>query len=335
MSSGFAEKLRQTLKRNLSQARAQSDRLFQIVAQSAMYDRPIAERHRTIFYLGHLEAFDGNMICHASFELPPFHPEFDRMFAFGIDPVNGHLPDDSPSDWPSMEEVLSYNARVRQRVDECLQRATLVNSQNPYVENGQIFWAIIEHRLMHAETLAYMFHWLPAGLKHGPTGARGVRAVPPAPRQVHIPSGEATLGFRPGGPFSFGWDNEFDRHSVAVPEFLVDAYNVTNQQYLEFLNAGGYQERSLWSDDAWKWIRSSDVKHPRFWMETGNGWLYKAMFEDIPLPPYLARLRQPCGGLRVCAVGRKIAADRTAVSQGRFWCARRIGTPFSVGGLVA
>ena len=255
-----------------------------MVAESAMYDRPIAERHRLIFYLGNLDAFDGNIICRDAFEQPPFHPQFDRLFASGIDPVNGPLPADGPADWPSIDEVHAYNARARQDVDECLQSATFVNSQHAFTEKGKVFWAVIEHRLMHVETLSYMFHWLPAGVKHGSNRASGERALPPAPRQVHIPAGGAMLGFPSRGPFLFGWDNEFERHSVAVPEFLVDAYNVNNEQYLEFLNAGGYQERSLWTDDAWEWIRNSGVKHPRFWIETGNGWLYKSMFEDIPLP---------------------------------------------------
>ena len=43
-------------------ARAQSDRLFAMLRPDAFYDRPIPERHRIIFYLGHLEAFDWNLL---------------------------------------------------------------------------------------------------------------------------------------------------------------------------------------------------------------------------------------------------------------------------------
>ena len=52
-----------------------------------MYERPIPERHRIVFYVGHLEAFDWNLLHENVLGLKSFHPEFDRLFAFGIDPV--------------------------------------------------------------------------------------------------------------------------------------------------------------------------------------------------------------------------------------------------------
>src|SRR5437773_6365490 len=84
---------RQTVRARISAARAQTDGLFDLLAPGAIYDRPISERHRIIFYLGHFEAFDRNMIC------GPSSSELDGLFARGIDPVNGKLPDDRPADW--------------------------------------------------------------------------------------------------------------------------------------------------------------------------------------------------------------------------------------------
>jgi len=72
----------------LSEARARSDALFDIVRPEAFYERPIAERHRIIFYLGHLEAFDWNLFGRELGGLKSFAPSFDKLFAFGIDPVN-------------------------------------------------------------------------------------------------------------------------------------------------------------------------------------------------------------------------------------------------------
>src|ERR1700726_3375080 len=96
-----------TLLERISDARRRSDALFSIVQPGAMYDRPIPERHRIIFYVGHLEAFDWNLL-HDVLDLKSFDPEFNRLFAFGIDPVDGKLPSDQPSDWPSPEKVREY-----------------------------------------------------------------------------------------------------------------------------------------------------------------------------------------------------------------------------------
>src|ERR1700676_3231932 len=89
----------------IAQARSRTDELFAIVREEAIYDRPIPERHRVIFYLGHVEAFDWNLLAQRAFGLQSKTRTFDNLFAFGIDPVGGGLPTDRPSDWPKREEV--------------------------------------------------------------------------------------------------------------------------------------------------------------------------------------------------------------------------------------
>ena len=87
---------------SLSQARAHTDSLFDLVDPGALYERPIPERHRIIFYLGHLEAFDFNLLGRA-LEIPAFHAGFDQLFSFGIDPDSSDLPADQPADWPARQ----------------------------------------------------------------------------------------------------------------------------------------------------------------------------------------------------------------------------------------
>ena len=65
-------------------------------------------------------------------------------------------------------------------------------------------------------------------------------------RSIEIPAGVVTLGLERGSE-SFGWDNEYEAHTVNVPQFAIDQYKVTNRQYLEFINAGGYETRAFWS----------------------------------------------------------------------------------------
>ena len=106
---------------HLCEARLHTDHLFEIVRADALYQRPIAERHRLIFYLGHLEAFDWNLFRQQRSSLKPFHPSFDQLFAFGIDPVGGGLPTDRAEDWPSVAEVIRYNAGARREIDAFLE----------------------------------------------------------------------------------------------------------------------------------------------------------------------------------------------------------------------
>src|SRR6516165_11342850 len=105
----------------LAESRRNTDALFKILRADSFYERPIPERHRIIFYLGHLEAFDWNLLQPRLAGLTNFDATFDRLFAFGIDPVDGGLPSDQPSDWPSQHQVELYHRRVRNELDKALQ----------------------------------------------------------------------------------------------------------------------------------------------------------------------------------------------------------------------
>src|ERR1700738_1021133 len=122
-ASASAVRIRHDLHTRLINARKRTDDVFRIVREDALYDRPIAERHRIIFYIGHVEAFDWNLLSQRAFGLASLHPSFDRLFALGIDPVGGGLPTDKPSDWPKREEVEQYNQRLRNELDGAIVRA--------------------------------------------------------------------------------------------------------------------------------------------------------------------------------------------------------------------
>jgi gamma-glutamyl hercynylcysteine S-oxide synthase len=278
-----AVRIRHDLHTRLLDARARTDELFRIVREGAIYDRPIPERHRLIFYLGHVEAFDWNLLSQRAFGLQPFKRTFDLLFAFGIDPVGGGLPDDTPADWPEREEVERYKERVRQELDQAIERA-LTRPAEGHPHLILMLNVAIEHRLMHAETLAYMLHRLPSERKVSGPIELSSKAHRVKSHLVEIPAGRATLGLRSTNGDEFGWDNELDAHEVQVEEFAIDSCNVTNRDFLLFIEAGGYLNRALWSAEAWDWKEKENIQHPAFWKRNGNLWLYRAMFGEIRLP---------------------------------------------------
>lgn len=205
-----------------------------------------------VFYLGHLEAFDWNLIARYALDLPSFHPSLDHLFAFGIDPPPGELPSDQPADWPAVEEVLSYNRRVRESIDAIIGAVP-----------EQLLHVALEHRLMHAETFAYILHQLAYDKKVAPS-QRSVnrQGAVHATSLLPIPAGTAYLGRSPQE--GFGWDNEFPPMHVDVPAFAVWQHKVTNGEYLAFVCEG--------------------AAPPFFWASRGGEWFYRGMWEEVPLP---------------------------------------------------
>jgi len=265
----------------LAHARSVTDELFEILQEDAFYQRPIAERHRVIFYAGHLEAFDWNLLGQRAFGLKRFHPAFDQLFAFGIDPVEGGLPTDQPQDWPSRREVESYNSRVRSELDATIEKM-LGHPSEGHPQFLSMLESAIEHRLMHAETLAYMFHRLPLGQKKTGKTEHSWQSPRVRHRLVDIPAGPATLGLPKNSP-QFGWDNERGEVTVNVPEFAIENHNVSNRQFLQFVQHGGYNNRTLWSAESWEWRESNGIEHPAFWYRDGNIWFERGMFGDTRL----------------------------------------------------
>jgi len=239
------------LQERIDSARKLTDYVFSLLRPEALYSRPIPERHRLVFYLGHLEAFDWNLIARKTLDVPSFHPTFDKLFEFGIDPPVGQAASDEPSDWPRADEMRSYNQRIRRTLDQLIEQAP-----------EEIANVAIEHRLMHAETLAYLLHNLPYDQKASAStplnySSRTLSSFP----MIEITAGLATLGQRSG---SFGWDNEFAEHQVDVPAFRISKYKITNGQYLDFVRAGGAP--------------------PHFWKRSRDKWFYHGMFSEVPLP---------------------------------------------------
>jgi iron(II)-dependent oxidoreductase len=173
------------------------------------------------------------------------------------------LPSDRPSDWPSLAEVDRYNQRVRDEIDELIDEVP-----------RQLLHVAVEHRLMHAETIAYILHQLDHERKVAPALAPEVETAPaPQPRMVEIPAGTAQLGLHDDASLedpglnhnaTFGWDNEFQALAVNAPAFSMAKHKVTNAEYLEFVRAG--------------------AAAPFFWVQRAGRWRYRGMFAEIPLP---------------------------------------------------
>ena len=274
--------LRQQLRQRLTDARRRTDELFGLVKPDSIYERPIPERHRIIFYVGHLEAFDWNLLSERIFGLRSFDPELDRLFAFGIDPVGGGLPDDQPSDWPAVHQVREYVLRIRQILDDNLDKQ-LAESDAQGFRLSTLLNVAIEHRLMHAETLAYMLHQLPLDAKFLQTQAMVPETRPVVQRMIEIPAGMATLGLSRHSE-AFGWDNEYEANTVEVSAFAIDQHKVTNGEYLTFIRDGGYEACGLWDEEDWNWKAAHNVSQPAFWKRRGQERLYRGMFAEPPLP---------------------------------------------------
>jgi len=237
-------------RRNRDRSRA----LFDMLPADVYYERPIDLRHPIIFYDGHLPGFSFNTLVKKALGGESIDERLESLFARGIDPHESRT-GASGSSWPGRETVRAFVEEADQRVVDALTR----DAAGP-----EPVFTILEHEAMHQETLLYMWHRLPFDQKTRPAGYAPITGGPaPVQEWIDVPAGRAALGVDTAA-VPFAWDNEMPSYEVDVPAFAIQKHDVTNAQYLEWVDAGG--------------------PAPLFWEKVDGRWYWRGMFELIPLP---------------------------------------------------
>jgi formylglycine-generating enzyme required for sulfatase activity len=242
--------------------RARSAALLAIVDPALYEHAPISLRHPFVFYDGHLPAFSFNTLVRNALRRPSIDRALEDLFERGIDPsVQAGAPRQRIA-WPARDAVRAFGAACDAAVIDALANARIDDPAIPDLVRAEAAFTIIEHELMHHETLCYIIHQLDEGRKR--VARSGHRDAMPQEREpVAIPAGTAVLGARRDA-IAFGWDNEFDEHGATVAAFGIDSHNVTNGAYLRFVQDGG--------------------PVPPFWIERDGTWHLRAFAETLPLP---------------------------------------------------
>lgn len=268
--------------------RARTRALFDLIDEEAYYARPIALRNPVVFYEGHLPAFAVNTLVKKGLGRQGIDDTLETIFARGIDPETEATATARGNPvWPARATVQRYAEAADRLIEETIANADLERDDHPLLRRAQALWTILEHEEMHQETLAYMWHQLPYARKRKPdhyvtAPPRLTERVSPAAR-ARIPAGTATIGtdLRETG---FAWDNELPMHCVTVEAFTIDVHNVTNGEFMAFVEAGGYQDPRWWWEEDWAWVAAERIAHPSFWQLDGDCWCWRGMFERVALP---------------------------------------------------
>jgi gamma-glutamyl hercynylcysteine S-oxide synthase len=146
--------------------------------------------------------------------------------------------------------TLAYMAQVRERV-----RALILKAG---VGDGTLHEMVLRHELQHTETMMQTLSiagLMPPGWPHGPSLAADAAD---GPEWLQIEAGSFQMGSETAGragSVDFAYDNERGRHRVALDAFRIARLPVSNAQWREFRDQGGYERREWWSDAGWAWLQ--------------------------------------------------------------------------------
>jgi len=257
-----------------------------LVEEETFYLNPDPLRNALIFYLGHSAVFYINKLIQVGLLKNRINPQYETLFEIGVDP-------ETPAElevaiqginWPDVKKVWEYRDKAREEITEIIHKTPLdlpINQQHP-------IWALlmgIEHSRIHLETSSMLLRQLPVEKLKRPQGWNYAPSYGEIPHNQmrEIPGGMVKLGKREDD-LTFGWDSEYGNLEVEVKPFLASQYLITNGEFLEFVQAGGYNNPNYWNAESWQWKQLYNVQHPKFWISQANNYRYRAIFDEIALP---------------------------------------------------
>jgi iron(II)-dependent oxidoreductase len=229
-----------------------------------------------LWEIGHVAYFQEYWVLRHANGHPPLLEHSDDWYDSARIPHDDrwHLP------LPSRAATQDYLRKVRDLV--------LARLDSPTLDEREIYFILLSifHEDMHDEAFAITRQTLGYAPPQVPTRSRTRRNGDVR----EIPSGDASI---PGGTYMIGapenrgfvFDNEKWAHPVELPSFHISRLAVTQSEYRDFVEHGGYETRSLWSAEGWTWRQRENASQPVYWQKRGQEWLRRHFNEWIPLEP--------------------------------------------------
>jgi len=165
---------------------------------------------------------------------------------------------------PTIDQVLEYFHIISHKVADILQSELLDD------KTRQLYFMAIHHECQHQELLVYDLQHLLAS-KYRPITTNPF----PAPSQqelksVKIDGGLYTIGYS-GNQYCY--DIELPEHKVYLNDYKIDVFPITNGQYLEFIEDGGYNDFTYWLSDGWDKVQNDKWNAPMYWKKVDGVWM--------------------------------------------------------------
>jgi 5-histidylcysteine sulfoxide synthase/putative 4-mercaptohistidine N1-methyltranferase len=284
---------RDELRRYFHQTCEIYERLFALIKNDeAFYVRHEPLRHPLVFYFAHPAVFYVNKLIAGRLISERLDAKLEAMMAVGVDEMSWDDLNTAHYDWPTVQKVRDYRLRVRELVDDFLATMPLTL---PIAQDSPA-WVIlmgIEHERIHLETSSVIMRMMPLDNlrrghelsidEHDLWGACPDTGTPPANEWLPVAGRTVRLG-KPEADRTYGWDNEYGTEEVSLPPFRAARQLVSNAEFLRFIESGGYQDESLWTEEGRGWLLYTNARHPRFWVGRDGLYFQRNLLDEIPLP---------------------------------------------------
>lgn len=260
----------QTLTDQYFRVRAHSETICQGLETEDYVVQPIVDVSPPKWHLGHTTWFwETFVLIPNAPNYRPFHDDFSYVFNSYYETVGKRVlrTDRGNLSRPTVEGVYMYRDYVDEHMSRFLNKAELSPELHALIELG------LNHEQQHQELLITDIKYI---LGHNPLLPIIKMPIVEHQRQekkapVSIKEGIYLVG-HPSTSQSFHFDNELGQHKVYLNDTTLYGNLVTNGEYLEFIEAGGYTNFRHWLSDGWAWVKANAIKAPLYWHQIDGEW---------------------------------------------------------------
>lgn len=217
-------------------------------------------------------------------EFKPFNPLFRHLFNSYYETVGTFYPRHRRGllSRPSVNQILDYRTDVEQRLQTLVEQC----DEQTWTKMKPLILLGTHHEQQHQELLftdtLYNFSRNPLAPAYRVETQRQADQQPSA---IALTFSQFDGGLHDIGAdgSAFGFDNESPRHPVYLQPYQFANRLITNGEYLQFVEDGGYQTAALWLSDGWATIQDAQSQQPLYWQHTDNGWQDFSLYGYRPL----------------------------------------------------
>jgi ergothioneine biosynthesis protein EgtB len=241
--------------------------------------QPMPDASPPKWHLAHVTWFLEEMLLARHLEgYRRFHPRYAFLFNSYYNSLGDRVlrPQRGNMSRPSVDEILEYRAYVDQHMLQLIDVAPK--------DVLDLIEVSLHHEQQHQELLFTDIKYI---LGHNPLFPvynrefKETTSVHSSNEFIKIPRGVYQIGHDGNG---FAFDNESQRHEVLLNDFEIRKSLVTNREFLEFINSGGYENPLHWHSDGWTWVQENRIANPLYWHKTDNVWMRYSLAGLEPLP---------------------------------------------------
>lgn len=261
------------------------EKVFELLKDdSVFYRQSEPTRHPMIFYFGHTATFYVNRLVSMKIIDERVNPEFESIFAVGVDEMSWDDMQEGSYKWPQVDEVRAYRDSVRKLVDDLIMG---MDFTLPIREDSPMWIVLmgIEHERIHTETSLVLHRQMPIEFIKDVPEFNLCNHSSNAPQNEMIPiKGDEVILGKDKTHNLYGWDNEYGTYSETVEDFEVSKYLVSNGEFMEFVQEGGYENEEFWDEEGREFLKNSNAKNPHFWVKEDGKFKYRALSKIIDMP---------------------------------------------------